>query len=266
MTAIEDEIKKLLEVVDTFIGDAEYELQSRWEAWSKDLSKNEMYEVIGALLARQTSLAVYFARAPEIWNGHIAPIILRAMADVYITLAWILEKPEERSQRFLSYGLGQQKLQLEHRKKQAEKEGRNPDDDPSIEMWEDWINSQRYTFLTEVDVGSWSGLNTRQMAEEAGCIDFYNYVYAPFSPAVHSMWNHISLYNLKRCDNPLHRHHQVPDTRRDVGSDVHNLYLAAKYLNKAFRKFDEKMKINVEAQNSFQRLCKAIVRESPEVV
>jgi len=29
------------------------------------------------------------------------------------------------------------------------------------------------------------------MAEEAGCIDFYNYVYSPFSGCVHSMWQHI---------------------------------------------------------------------------
>jgi hypothetical protein len=48
------------------------------------------------------------------------------------------------------------------------------------------------------------------MAEEAGCIDFYNYVYTPFSACAHSMWHHIARYDLRECGNPLHRHHRRP--------------------------------------------------------
>lgn len=264
MTNLEEQISALLDIVEVFIEDAERELHTRWKAWEKDLSKNEIYEVVGALLARQVSLATNFARAPEVWNPHLAPIFLRAMADVYITLAWIIEQPEERAQRFIHYGLGQQKLNLEHRKKQAEKDGKNPEDDRYIKAMEGWINTQRYTFLTEVDVGNWAGKTTRQMAEEAGCLAFYNYVYTPFSPAVHSMWNHVARYNLIRCTNPLHRHHQIPDTRSDIGSDPHNLYLAAKYLDKAFRKFDEKMGISVDAPNSFDRLYSSLITDDGE--
>lgn len=246
-------LKKLYELIDTFAEGAEAELQARWETWDKKLSDNEMYEVIGGLLARQTTLAINVARAPEVWNPHIAPILHRAMADVYITLAWILEEPLERSRRYIQFGLGQQKLHIEHRKKQAERDGRDPKDDPLIEMFEAWCNSQRYTFLTEVEVGSWSGITTREMADQAGCLDFYNYVYQPFSPVAHSMWNHVGLYNLISCSNPLHRYHKVPATN-PVGSSPHDFYLAAKYLDKAFRQFDKKMGVAVPVRNAFECL------------
>lgn len=34
-------------------------LKERWKKWKIDLSKNEMYEVIGGLLARQLTFAVH---------------------------------------------------------------------------------------------------------------------------------------------------------------------------------------------------------------
>ena len=62
----------------------------------------------------------------------------------------------------------------------------------------------------EVDFGSWSGKNTRQMAEEAGLLDFYNMFYLPHSQSVHNTWYHIRIFNLKMSKNPLHRNHLVP--------------------------------------------------------
>lgn len=256
--------EELVEIIEVFIQDAENELIARWDAWEKDLSRREIYEVIGGLLARQVSLATNIADSPSIWNGHVAPIIHRAMADVYITLAWILEDPKKRSQRFIYYGLGQQKLQIEHKKKQAERDGLDPKNDPYIMAGEEWINSQQYTFLTEVNVGSWSELNTRKMAEEADCVDFYNRVYSPFSAAVHSMWHYIEPYNLRICANPLHQHHRIPDTQKNISLGLNALYLAAECLDKAFRRFDEKMDITVESPNSFQRLCDKISEPTDE--
>ena len=32
-------------------------------------------------------------------NGHIAPLILRCMTDAHITLAWILNDPQERAKK-----------------------------------------------------------------------------------------------------------------------------------------------------------------------
>jgi hypothetical protein len=42
----------------------------------------------------------------------MAPIILRAMVDLYITLSWIFKDPLERSKKYIAYGLGQEKLEI----------------------------------------------------------------------------------------------------------------------------------------------------------
>lgn len=165
--------KKLESAIITYVNNVRIDLGNRWQSWPLDLSRNEVHEVIGALLARQVSLSTNIARSPGIWNGHVAPIVLRCMADVYISIKWILQDPLSRSKKYILYGLGQAKLQIEHRKLQAEKIGEDPKKDPMIENLEKWVNSQRYLFLTEVDIGSWSGISTREMAEEAGCLDYY---------------------------------------------------------------------------------------------
>ena len=230
------------------------ELEERWGKWAIDISKNEIHEVVGGLLARQITLARQMAECPQIWNSHIAPIILRAMADVYITLAWILKDPLDRSQKFVLYGLGQCKLEIEHYKNQISERNLTHDEKEAIETSEAWINSQRFTFLTEVNIGSWSGIPTRKMAEEADCLDFYNYVYTPFSACTHSMWHHIGRYNLKQCINPLHQYHNVPDDPK-LCMDPYYFYLAAEYLQKTFLTFDETFSMKIRVRSAYDQLC-----------
>jgi len=252
MTVLTDSAK-VTALAGQFVIDLHAELQARWEAWSLDLEKQEVHEVVGALLARQVTLARELAQAPSTWNYHIGPIVLRAMADAYISLAWVLADPVERARRFIHYGLGQQKLQLEHRKAELKDRTPRPGEQQMIEATERWIDAQRYSFLTEVDVGSWSGVSTREMAEQCGCLDFYNYVYQPFSACAHSMWHHIGKYNVKRCENPLHRYHLVPDDPEYM-ADLDLLYLAGKYVAKAFRLFDQKTGVVVSLPSAFTRL------------
>ena len=257
----QQDFSKIEELIRSFVKNARLELKERWENWTIDLSQNEIHEVVGAMLARQVTLSRQMAENPLIWNGHIAPLILRAMADVHISLAWVLKDPLERSRNFILYGLGQAKLQLEHRKAQIGDRGPTSEEEMLIEASESWINSQRFAFLTEVKVGSWSGIPTRQMAEEADCIDFYNYVYTPFSACTHSMWHHIARYNLRQCANPLHQYHQVPEDP-EFSIDPYNLYLSAKYLEKTFCTFDKKFGITVEVPSAFDQLNKGLNRLS----
>src|SRR6266542_3584732 len=137
-------------IVDNYVQMVQAELSERWNLWSIDL-----------------------VNAPTIWNGHIAPLILRTMTDTYITLAWIFCDPLDRAQKFILHGLGQEKLQIEHRKADLESRGINAEEDLLVQAKEAWLNSQRYSFLTEVNIGSWSGIDTRKMAQEAGCIELY---------------------------------------------------------------------------------------------
>lgn len=194
---------------------AEADLADRWSAWKLDLSKAEVHEVIGGLLARQVTLATHLVAAPPIWTHDLGPILLRAMADVHVTLAWILEDPETRARAFIAWGLGQAKLELEQRKAWAAAKGKEIDE--LMKGLEEWIDSQRWSFLTEVDLGSWTGKKTRDMAKEVGLEDFYEHVYQPFSAATDSTWRHIQRFNLQPCDRVLHRYHLLPFVPRNGG-------------------------------------------------
>ena len=223
-----------------------------------------MHEVVGGLLARQATLAKEIAGAPSLWNGHSAPILLRAMADVHINLAWLILDPPTRSLKYIAYGLGQAKLELEHRRAEIGDRTPTAEEEAMLGHREAWINRQRATFLQDVDLGKWSGLSVRQMAEEAGCLDFYHYVYTPFSGAAHSMWHHVEPYNLRTCANPLHRHHRVPESKT-LEPDVHYLLLAAKYWSKSLRSFDAGFGIEAPADSARGRLIEALT-EGPRDV
>ncbi len=252
------DLVQITEIVATYMREVRIELVERWKAWPLDLSKREMYEVIGGLLGRQVTLATQFASAPAIWNPHIAPLIFRTMVDNYITLAWIFADSLDRSRKFILYGLGQAKLGLEHRKSELQAEGHDADNDPIIRVTEAWINSQRYHFLTEVNVGSWSGMDARKMAEEAACLDIYNFAYMPFSAATHSMWHHVARLNLVECPNPLHGYHKMPIDPTESEADISWLPIAAKYVGKAFKLFDEKTGVKHTVPSAYENLVRSL--------
>lgn len=217
------------------------DLRARLRHWPLDLNRVETFEVVSALLCRQATLAIELGSSPAIWNPHTAPIMLRAMADVFITLAWILKDPDVRSRQFVADGLGAIKLQIAHQERALEKFSDPAEQEQTremIEMWREWLATQRMHQFVEVNLGSWSGMNTRKMAEEAGYLDFYNYVYQPFSSIAHSNWAHVSMFNMTFCENPAHRGHRaaaiVP-----IEIDLHWLFLATKYLSKTLRQFDD---------------------------
>lgn len=251
--------EKMEKIIGDYIDAVRSELAARWRQWRLDLTKPELHEVVGALLARQVTLATQLACSPGIWNAHSSPILLRSMTDAYITLAWILKDPVERSRKFVLYGLGQQKLILEHRKVALTADGKDPAQDLVVKATEDWLNTQRFDFLMEVNVGSWSEVPVREMAEEADCLDLYRYAYTPFSAATHSMWHHISRLNLQVCENPLHRYHKVP-VDPDLSPEPDYLYRAAKYVEKSFKLFDQKFSVQSGLPSAFEKLADEFAR------
>ena len=236
-----------------YIRDTDGELAELLAAWPPDFANIQVHEVIGGLLARQATLAKEIAGAPSLWNGHSAPVLLRAMADVHINLAWLILDPPTRCLKYIAFGLGQAKLELEHRRAELGTRTPTPDEATKLDAQEAWINLQRATFLQDVDLGKWSGLSVRQMAAEAGCLDFYHYVYTPFSGTAHSMWQHVEPYNLRTCGNPLHRFHRIPDSSM-LQPDAHYLLLAAKYWDKTLGAFAVKFGIEVKSPSARQSL------------
>ena len=195
------------------------------------------------MLARQATLAGELALNPTLWNVHSAPLFLRSMVENCITIAWILKSPNERAKQFIDYGLGQEKLLLEQARASLRDAGTDPDKDPMIKTWEQWLNGQRYTFLTEVNIGNW-GPNLRDMAEEVGLIELHRNDYARWSSTTHSMWHHIVRFNLEHCTNPLHGYHRVP-TISTLAPDAEFLQRAAEYVDLALSSFDEATGTNV---------------------
>lgn len=118
-----------------------------------------------------------------------------------------------------------------------------------------------------MNVGSWTGIDTRKMAEQAGCLDLHRFSYIPFSAATHSMWNHVRRYNLELCENPLHRYHRVP-CDPVLPEDPDYLYRAAVYLDKALRLFDQKIGLTVQSPSSLtvleQELTAFSASEAPD--
>ncbi|MEZ4740850.1 MAG: DUF5677 domain-containing protein [Bdellovibrionota bacterium] len=249
--------EELMEIIQEYQVNLRDELESRFGVWPIDVNNQRVHEVIGALLARQVTLADQLANSPSIWNNHAAPLFHRAIADVYISLAWISKSPEERSQKFIEYGLGQVLLQTEHRKAQMKKDGIDSENDPIIEANLHWVDTFKFRDLVEVNVGAWSGLNTREMAEQAECIDFYNYVYTPFSGCVHSTWHQVSRLNTIIDPNPLHNYLMLPYVR-DLAPDIDDFLLAAKYVKKSFRLFTDTFLSNVDLPCSYDRVYQEI--------
>ena len=190
----ESKLEDFVRAIDSKI---RQELRLRCEAYTPDFRMPEVFNVLTALLARQATLAIELASAPQLWNGHSAPLFLRAMTDVHITLSWVLLDPKARARQYIEHGLGQAVLEVEHRKKKLESAEEEDKEDlmQVIRAYESWIDMQRLSFLVEVNVGAWSGKTTREMAEESGILDFYNYVYTPFSQCAHSTWYHVGRYN-----------------------------------------------------------------------
>jgi hypothetical protein len=75
------------------------------------------------------------------------------MADVFISLAWILKNPSERAKTFVEDGLGAVKLMIAHQER-AIAEASDPAEigqmQQMIEIWREWLASQRLDVFVEV--------------------------------------------------------------------------------------------------------------------
>jgi hypothetical protein len=229
-------IEKFITEYESYLIDSFHEL---WEKVEVDPDNLGAYSVIGALLSRQVTLSIELARSPSSWNGHSAPLFLRAMTDLYITLSWILLDLEERSKLYVAHGLGEEKLLVELYKlgiEEADDEQTKEQMQQIADIKSSWINSQKMDWAVEVNLGSWSPLDYRKMSQEAGCEDLYKFAYKPFSQNSHNMWPHVSVYNSQRCKNPLHRYHLTP-ALLEPEFEPDYIYRSCKYVNKTYQLF-----------------------------
>ncbi len=164
------------------------EIRSLYERVQPDLDCPARSEVLFGLLQRQAQIAADLARLPPMWVSPWGEMANRAMAEALIRLKWFAtrDKPEHY-EWFIDYGLGQEKLHIEHLSRLLE-EGHSQADAIREDRQSrgEWLDEQRYSFLQEVDVGGGThDLDLRKMAEEAGCPDLRSLVFQPLSSAVH---------------------------------------------------------------------------------
>ena len=219
------------------------------EIWSRlpvDIYESELFEVLGALLARQCNMAVKIASNIDLWDYHAGPLFLRPMTDCCITVAWILKGGIERARGFILYGLGQEKLEIERlRSVLDDQEGKDRESmEKRIAIQERWLESQHYAFLQHVDLGSWSGITTRKMAEEADCLGLYDFAYVSWSHAAHGTWNHIGRFDSFPSPEPLHKHIWQP-VNFDHGHQVDVVVQATKYFDEVCVALVQEFKIEM---------------------
>lgn len=213
----EEFFEELAQIGLEYEEDLRHALLDLWRDAEFDAEFTGKHEVLDGLLFRQVNLVTSLATSPQMWSVDVGSIILRCMAETYITLEWFNQNGErEDYQRFIEYGLGQEKLLIEHGQDYlSDYEGeRNAEHvEQGFEDLEERLESQRYKYLIPVDVGHWANKNTRTLAKEADCEDTYNLRFNQYSGSVHGQWNTIDKHNLVKCHNPLHQYHKVPEFR-----------------------------------------------------
>jgi len=116
-----------------------------------------------------------------------------------------------------------------------------------VDEKERWLNSQHFSLLQEVDVGSWSGISTREMAQECDCVDLYRFAYTPYSTCAHNVWNHVGKFNCAPSGNPLHKYIREP-VFLEMSGEPSVFLNSAKYLQKAYIKVCETYAIEPNIQ------------------
>ena len=141
-----------------------------------------------------------------IQNAATGRILLRTLAEAYITLRWLVIRDEnELWEAFRKYGCGQAKLQAIKIEELEEKVSF-----ADVKMLDEIANEDQWDRFLEIGLGQWSGTNLRQMSDEASVKSIYDIFYNWGSSYTHAGWGAIRESNFQNCANPLHRFHQIP--------------------------------------------------------
>ncbi len=137
-------------------------------------------------------------------------LLLRTLAEVQITLAYLLEKDDPQLwDKHRRYGSGQAKLNFL-------KLHASPPSSVDIKSLEALANEDVWQELVDVDLGHWAGLNLRQMSIEADEKKVYDRFYGWSSTYSHGQWSAVRNVAFQTCFNPLHRLHRIPTAARSL--------------------------------------------------
>lgn len=161
------------------------------------------------------SLCLEMASLP---SRHLATgrVVLRTITELAITLSFLRTKDDEAIwMQHRQYGSGQTAL--------AFLKSSAGEDVPShidLEKLEVLANEDVWFETRDIDLGSWSKMNLREMSIAAGRKDLYDRYYDWTSGFVHGHWGAIRDTTFTTCLNPLHRLHRVPQPMKPLPSVV----------------------------------------------
>jgi len=164
-------------------------------------------EVLFGLFARATRLYVFMTEDALLWARDVSGMLLRPLAETAITFVYLAKAgTAEDFKRFIQYGEGQQKLLMLHLQdnypNQRSLEGRSSKElADEFDVWPEML---------DIELGHWSGKDTRRLAQLAGLEDLYRLVFNPAGSDLHGSWLSLKSSNLVRCAEPLHRWHRLP--------------------------------------------------------
>ncbi len=173
-----------------------------------DLYSPERDEILLGLCGRLIRLYVLMTSDPNLWARDTAGIMLRCLGDTAITFGYLAKcGTAEDFERFKAYGEGQQKLLMlqlqDNYAGEKSLEGRSA---------EDLAEELGYFMpeLIQIELGSWSKKNARDLAKQSGMEPLYRLVFTPTSGDVHGTWFSLKGSNLCLCAEVLHRFHRLP--------------------------------------------------------
>lgn len=168
-------------------------------------------EILLGLACRIYRLTIHIVSFLPNWTEDIAEAFLRMIIESYIYYQWLKKKGQRQDfERFYEYGLGQQKLRMEHLTQYFQSQGLSAEEAKKQNMGMNFLKKHKMPEFVPVTIGNPLGKTLRVIAQEADCREIYALVYSPASSAVHGMYDSLDLFYSRTCANPFHCLHKVP--------------------------------------------------------
>jgi hypothetical protein len=181
------------------------------ESYKIDFYQPLKDEILLGLACRIYRLTIHVISFLPNWTEDISEIFIRMVLESYIYYRWLKKNgKKEDYEKFYNYGLGQQKLRLEHIKFYLREQGLSEDEVKQRALDIDYLKKHKMPEFVPVNVGNPLDKNLRIIADEADCRELYALMYSPASSAIHGMYDSLDLFYLRRCINPFHGRHKVP--------------------------------------------------------
>ncbi|MFI6827573.1 DUF5677 domain-containing protein [Kribbella sp. NPDC050241] len=183
-----------------------------------DLYQPDRHEVLTGITYHVLRSLEAMISYPGLWTMEHASGFIRGIIDARITLKWLVLKDDlALYEKFKAYGRGRLKLLKLHLEEYRDGLAEAPDDlDSAIEYLDALVNRDIWEEFQDISIqGSFSGIDTRKMAEQVGLLHEYRFVFAPSSANVHGEWSALDRFALTVCGNPLHRQHRIPRPKDD---------------------------------------------------